>query len=292
MKILDKGVAARKAECEIHLEVIFRSVLTVTAAALAADDDRFAQRVSGILLKVLNNAVLVGIRLFDSGAVVIFIGQGKGNAAVDGGLPAQCSVKIVKADVDIGKNLEVGAPFDARSGSLVRRRLLEHLADRAAGLELQKIAEAVAEDFSLHIFGRILRCAQAKPIEADRVFIAPALVLVLAAGIQLAEHQLPVIALFLGVVVNRDAAPEILHLDGFILKIGNIDAVAVTEARLINRVRYDLKHGMLAGNDIVRPEHNAGAQSDTLLIFQPFDAFVCIVISHGSPHGLVFIFLF
>ena len=57
--------------------------------------------------------------------------------------------------------------------------------------------------------------AGTESVQSEGVFIVFTLVVVvLSAGVELAENQLPVIALFFFVVVDRDPAAEVLDLNG------------------------------------------------------------------------------
>ena len=81
----------------------------------------------------------------------------------------------------------------------------------------------------LHIFRGILSGAKTESVCAERILIAAAVVcLILTAGIQLAESQLPVIFLFFLVILNGYSASLILNLNGLVLKSGN--GYCITEA--------------------------------------------------------------
>ena len=101
--------------------------------------------------------------------------------------------------------------------------------------------------FRLHIFRGILGGAKTESVCAERILIAAAVVcLILTAGIQLAESQLPVIFLFFLVILNGYSASLILNLNGLVLKSGNGYCITEALTRLVNRVRDDLEHRVLA----------------------------------------------
>ena len=88
--------------------------------------------------------------------------------------------------------------------------------------------------------------------------MSPSLVVVLAAGVQLAEHQLPVELLLLLVPVHRAAPAEVLHLDGVILIPGDGDQGAVALPGLVDGVGQDLKDRVLTALQPSEPKITAG----------------------------------
>ncbi len=100
--------------------------------------------------------------------------------------------------MDVGENIAVRPPFLDRPGLFLADRLLGQSADILALFKMQLIAEAVADDRDIEIFGCILRRAGAQAVQAQAVFIGvAAVVVVFAAGIEFAVDQFPVVALFL-----------------------------------------------------------------------------------------------
>ena len=82
---------------------------------------------------------------------------------------------------------------------------------------MQGVFVPVAPDGHVHIARGILRRARAEAVEAEGVFVVVAVqVVVLAAGVELAVHELPVEALFLGVIVHRAAAAHVLYFDAVV----------------------------------------------------------------------------
>ena len=117
---------------------------------------------------------------------------------------------------------------------------------------MQRIAEAVVANIRVHVFGGILRGAQAETIQAQRVIVVAAvIVVILAARIHLAEHKLPVVTLLTLVVIHRDTAAVVFHFNGMVGIARDGDLLAVALARLINGVREDLENRVLAAVEAV-----------------------------------------
>ena len=143
---------------------------------------------------------------------------------------------------------------------------------------MQLILVAVAPHGDVHVFGSVLRGARAQAVRAQReVVIAAFVVVVFAAGVQLAEHQFPVEALFGGVPIQRAAAAIVLHLDGAVGESGERDKVAISLARLVNRVRQDLEGGVRAAVQTVGAENNRRAQTNALLVLQLPNTVVAVI---------------
>jgi len=148
-----------------------------------------------------------------------FVFEAERDARVDDGLTAQRFDIVVGGNVDIGKHVEVGQPARARAGfaAAVGRldpELIALFAHGLAAFKVQGVFVPVAPDGHVHIARGILRRARAEAVEAEGVFVVVAVqVVVLAAGVELAVHELPVEALFLGVIVHRAAAAHVLDFD-------------------------------------------------------------------------------
>ena len=90
----------------------------------------------------------------------------------------------------------------------------------------------------LHIFGAVLCGASAKAVKTERILISgvAAVIVVLTAGIKLAEHKLPVILSLFLVPAKRHAAAEVLDLQRLVRKNGYFYLASVTLSRLVHRV--------------------------------------------------------
>ena len=103
-------------------------------------------------------------------------------------------------------------------------------------LKIQVIMKAIAPDIRLHPLGRILRGAQAKAVQAQRVLVAFLPGRVFAARVQLAENQLPIVAALLLVPIHRAAASEVLDLDRAVGVARHDYQIAVALARFVDGV--------------------------------------------------------
>ena len=104
-------------------------------------------------------------------------------------------------------------------------------------LKVQFVLKSVAPHGHVHIFGRILGRTGAQTVQAQRELIVLSLiVLVLAACVQLAEDQFPVIALLVGVPLDRDTASHVLDLDRAVGVSCDRDLVTIALTRLVNGV--------------------------------------------------------
>ena len=87
--------------------------------------------------------------------------------------------------------------------------------------KVQGVFKAVPPDGDVHVPGGVLGGAGAQAVEPQGIFVVVAGdVVVLAAGVQLAVHQLPVVPLLLLIPVHRAAPARVLHLDGAGLQTG------------------------------------------------------------------------
>jgi hypothetical protein len=146
------------------------------------------------------------------------------------------------------------------------------------------IPEAIPADGSIEEFGCVLGSAGAQAVEAQGIFVVLAVFAVLATGIQLTEHQLPVVTLFLFVVVHRAATAEVLHFHGVIFIPGDDDGIAVTLTGFVDGVTEDLKHGVLAALQVVGAENDGGALANTLLAFEHGNAGISVLFLSFCSH--------
>ena len=143
---------------------------------------------------------------------------------------------------------------------------------------MQRVLVAVAPNRDVHVFGGVLGRARAQAVGAEREVVVAALVIVVfAAGVELAKDEFPVKALLGGVPVERAAAAVVLYLNGTIAKGGKGDELAVALARLVNGIGQDLEGGMRAAVESVRAKDDGGAQAYALLVLELADTVVTIV---------------
>ena len=130
----------------------------------------------------------------------------------------------------------------------------------------------------VHVFRGILGGTGAQAVQSQRKLIAFALVgVVFTAGVQLAEDQLPVIAVFFLVKVHRHAAAEVLNLKRSVLITGGDNFITVTLTGFVDGVGQDLEHCVLATLQPVRPENDRGTFPYPIGSFQRGNAFISVV---------------
>lgn len=143
---------------------------------------------------------------------------------------------------------------------------------------MQGVLVTVTPNRDVHVLGSVLGRAGAQAVGAEReVVVAALVVVVLAAGVELAEDELPVKALLGRVPVERAATAVILYLNGAIAKGGKGDELAVALACFVNGVGQDLEGGMRAAIESVRAKDDGGAQAYALLVLELADTVVTIV---------------
>ncbi len=294
MVVLEDVGLVGEAEGRGDLDLVFRLVLAVASPALGGDEVGSGQRpFPGKLRHVIHDAVFVAV-VPGLEAPALLQPQTEGDARVDHRLAVQHVLKIVRRDVDVRKDLDVRPPADRGAGLLPVGRLGDQLLPLfAAGLalfEVQGVFLLVAPDRHVHVLGGVLRGAGAESVKAEGVFVIAAVgVFVLAARVELAEHELPVEALFHGIPVQRAAAAEVLHLDGLVLKVSKRDQVAVALPRLVNGVGEDLKNGVLAAVQPVGAEDDARALAHAVCALELGDAVVA-VLCRAFCHKCLFLY--
>ena len=256
--VFDVVDAVGKAKRRRDLHLVFGLIRTVASAALGLHVGRSSQRVlARKLLDIVEDAVGVAVVRRLERAATLYA-QAKRHALVHDGLPVQHVLEIALGHVDVREHLQIRPPADGRAGLFAVGRGALQTADDLALPEVQAVLFPVAPDGHVHIFRGVLRGARTQPVETERVFVVLALVVfVLAAGVHLAEDQLPVVALLLLVPVHRTAAPEIFHLNGLVFVARNGYNIAESLARLVDRVRENFKHRVLAALQPVRAEDDA-----------------------------------
>ena len=172
--------------------------------------------------------------------------EAEGHPRVHHRLPLHHVGVVVHGDVDVGKDLQIGLPAEdgARLFSPVCG-LLVQAAHIFSLFKVEGVFEAVPPDGRVKIFAGILGGTGAKAVQAQGVLIVVPISAVLSAGVQLAEHQLPVIFLLFLIPVHRTAPSLVLHLDGPIQEPGDGDQTAVTLPGLIDGIGHDLKDRVL-----------------------------------------------
>ena len=272
MVIFQQLYLVGKAEGRVHFHLVIGLVLAVApfGRGLAKTHRRQAVAVRQLFHIVLN-ALLVK-EIFFLFALGCLVAELERDARVHHGLPLDGVQIIFHRHIDVGEHLTVGLP----AGFAARRRLFMQTAHGFTLLKIQVIMKAVAPDIRLHPLGRILRGAQAKAVQAQRVLVAFLPGRVFAARVQLAEQKFPVIAVFLLVKIHRHAAAEIFYLHRTVRKARDENAVAIALARFVDGVGKNLENRVGAPVHTVRTENDARALAHTVCPFQHGDALVCI----------------
>ena len=283
MVVLLHHESAREAHASSDFYVVIGQVLAIATAAVGLDKEGLGKVVGTDLLKhVVLDALGIAKILFGKLAIVTLNAQAEGHVGVDHGLAAHGLAIPVVRDANRGKDLKVGAPLDGGAGTVLVAGLnLECLllgADNLALLKVQGALVAVTLNRDVHVFGGVLGRAGAQAVGAEReVVVATLVVVILAAGVELAKDELPVKALLGGVPVERAATAVVLYLNRAIAKSGEGDELAVALARLVNGVGQDLEGGMRTTVESVRAKDDGGAQAYALLVLELADTVVTIV---------------
>ena len=283
MVVLLHHEGAREAHARSNFDVVVGQVLAIATATVSLDKEGLGEIVGTDLLEhVVLDAFGVAKVLFGKLAIVALDAQTEGHVGVDHGLAAHGLAIPIVGDADGGKDLKIGAPLDGGAGTVLIAGLnLECLllgADNLALLKVQGVFVAVAPNRDIHVLGGVLGRARTQAVGTEReVVVAALVVVVLAAGVELAKDKLPVKALLGRVPVERAAAAVVLYLNGAIAKGGKGDELAVALARLVNGVGQDLEGGMRATVESVRAEDDGGAQAYALLVLELADTVVTIV---------------
>ena len=294
MVVLLHHEGAREAHACGDFYVVIGQVLAIATATVGLDKEGLGEVVGTDLLEhVVFDALGIAKILFGKLAIVTFDAQAEGHVGVDHGLAAHGLAIPIVGNANRGKDLKIGTPFDSGAGAVLVAGLnLECLlfgADNLALLKVQGVLVAVAPNRDVHVFGSVLSRAGAQAVGAEReVVVAALVVIVFAAGVELAKDELPVKALLGRVPVERAATAVVLYLDRAIAKSGKGDELAVALARLVNGVGQDLEGGMRAAVEPVRAKDNGGAQAYALLVLELTNtvvAIVCGVFCHARSLG-------
>ena len=266
------GEAESAGNLQLHLRPVFR----VPAPALGLPVGGHGKcLVPAQFFQVLGDAVFIAIfRSFEFSPHLV--SEAEGDPLVHHGLAADHILVILRRDVDVGKNLRVRPPFEAGAGFLPVGGFLFQTAHVAALFKMQAVLEAVPADHRVEIFRSVLGGAGAQAVEAQRILIIFAVFTIFAAGVQLAEHQLPVVALFFFVPVHRTAPAEVLDLHGQVLVTGDDHRVAMALPGLIDGVGQNFKDRVLAAFQIIGAKNNGRALTHPFLPLQGNNGFVAV----------------
>ena len=278
-----------EAQRHVELHLVLLLVRPVAALPFRRPAHRLGQRVvPGQLLDVVRDAVGIQelLRLELPGGYLVL--QPERHPGVDHRLPLHHVPVVVQRHGDVGEHLQVGQPADGRARAFFAAGLVTdlQLAHDLAPLKVQPVLLAVPPHRHVHVPGGVLGGARAQPVQTQgELVVLAALVVVLAAGVQLAEHQLPVVPPLFFVPVHRAAPAHILHLHRVVGEAGHGDELAVATPGLVDSVGQDLEHRVLAALQPVRAEDNTGPLPYPVRPLQAGDALVVVyvLLCHSIP---------
>ena len=216
-------------------------------------------------LCVVYNTVLVAELSGFKGTVLQLVAEHKPHPLIDNSLPLDAVQIVLHRHVNIGKHLNVRLPTNPSTGVLLFVRLLLQAALVFAVGKVEGVVHPVPPNVYVHVLRRILGGTKTQAVQAQRILVAfVGIVVVLAAGVQLTEYQLPIIPTFIGVKVHRDASPKVLYLHGTIVVACNKNAIAVALSGFVDGVGENLKNRMFAALQSVGAKNNRRAFPHTV----------------------------
>ena len=275
-----------KAPGDVQLHLVFGLVRPVPALALRLPAHGPGDGVvPGQLGQIVPDAVFIQEVLGLEPPGGHLAAQPEGHPSVDHRLPLHHVLVIVQGDVDVGEHLQVRQPADGGAGFLPGQGGDLHLPHDLAPLEVELILIAVPADGNVHIAAGVLGGAGAQTVQAQGELIVFPGGVVLASGVHLAEHQLPVVPPLLFVPVHGTAPALVLHLDGPVLEPGDGDHPSEARPGLVNGVGENLEHRVLAALQPVGAENDAGPFPDPVRSLQAGNAVVvvCFFLGHILP---------
>ena len=278
VKIFLKLLFIREAERSVYFHFIIGLVRAIAALALRLPVLHAAEGVfPGEFLHIIGNTVFIEI-LVGIKALLRLIPQYEAHPGIHDRLPLDRFLIILQRHVDIREDLQIWPPTDGGAGIFLLIRLLDELSCGLAMLKMYLIAPAVPVHLCVHILRGILRGAKPQAVKAERIFIAAVAVVgvVFAARIELAENELPVELAFILIVIHRNAAAEILHLDGAVDIAGHHDLVAEALACLVNGVGENFENRVLAALQPVRTKDNGRTLAHPVRPFERCNIFIAI----------------
>jgi hypothetical protein len=204
------------------------------------------------------------------------IAQPEGDSGVYHGLALHHIPVVVRGDADVRKHVQVRQPVDAGAGLAllaVGQGAGLHLAHDFAPFKVQGILLALPPHGYIHVAAG----AGAQAVEAQgKLIVFAVFVVIFAAGVQLAEYQLPVVASLFFVPVHRAAPAHVLHLDGEVGKTGDGNEPPVTLPGLVDGVGQYFKYSVLTALQAVGAEDDPRALAYPIRTLEAGNAFVVV----------------
>ena len=283
MVVLDDLHRVGEAEGHRQLHLVLGLVRPVAAPALGLPEHGLGEGIlPGQLPHVVHDAVVV-LEIGGLKPPAHLVAEAEGHPGVDHRLALHHVQVEVHRDIDVGEHVQVGLPVEAGAGLFPVVGGLGQSAHVLALLKVEGVLKPVPVDDGVEVGGGVLGGAGAQAVEAQGVLVVlPLAVAVLAAGVELAEHQLPVELLLLLVPVHRAAPAEVLHLDGLVLVPCDGDQGAVALPGLVDGVGEDLENGVLTALQPVGAEDDPRTLADPVGPLQGGDGIVAVILLGGG----------
>ena len=278
--VFHHGVLVGKAAGDVQLYLVLGLVCPVPAPAFALPAHRLGEGIQPRQLpNIVGDAVFIEEILRVKGRAVL-IAQPEGDPGVYHGLALHHIPVVVRGDADVRKHVQVRQPVDAGAGLAllaVGQGAGLHLAHDFAPFKVQGILLALPPHGYIHVAAGVLGGAGAQAVEAQgKLIVFAVFVVIFAAGVELAEYQLPVVAAFLLVPIHRAAPAHVLHLDGEVGKPRDGDEPPMPLPGLVDGVGQYFKYGMLTALQAVGAKDDARTLAHPIRTFEAGNAFVVI----------------
>jgi hypothetical protein len=249
--------------------------LGVDAVLLAAHVDRLVVDRVLVLIQVLHEGddapfVEELVRL----AVGALVVDRDGDAGVEEGELAQALGERVEAEFGRLEDLRVGLEGDLRAALLRRAGRLE-VGRRNAALVGLLIDLAVAPDLEIERLRQGVDDRHADAVQTARDLVA--VVVELAAGVQHRQHDLGGRLAAL-VTIHRDAAAVVDDRHRIVDVDRDVDLVAVSGQRLVDRVVDDLVDEVMQPGRARRADVHSGTLADRLEAFEDLDFVRAVIV--------------
>jgi hypothetical protein len=205
---------------------------------------------------------------------VALIVERDGDAAVQERELAEALGERVEAEFGRLEDLFIGLERDLGAALLGRPRHLE-IALRRAALVALGVDLAVAPDLEIELLRQCVHDRNADAVQAARHLVA--VVVELAAGVQDREHDLRGGAAA-GVLIGRDPAAVVDDGDRVVDVQRDVDLIAMTGQRLVDRVVDDLVDEMVQPGSASRADVHRRTLADRFEAFEDLDLVRTVIV--------------
>ena len=269
VEILKHMDRPRYAEHIINAKLVLLLIRAVLSRCLHRPADGLRQRrISDRVFYIIGYAVRIQYLGLIERAVRVLESEDKFQSRIHDRLLFEDQRIVIPRNCDIRKNLEIGTPACHRSRAPLAPLEISH-GELTVDLTLFEMyfrdALAVIR-IHVHVLGSVLRRARTESVHSERIFVSrlARVVVVLASGVKLAVHKLPIVAPLSLVVSERNAASAVVNLDRVVGKYGYGYHVAEALARFIDGVRDYFENGLLAAVKTVGAENDRRALADSV----------------------------